>query len=412
VTSVRARVLVSFVALGLLAAAAGPTAAAGDQRARPAWKDDLDALIGERPFSVAVGNDGDYWYQHLAGVRRPPASNQKLLLSMALLDRYPSTRPFRTEVTTGARVSDNGVIHGDLWLVGHGDPGIDRASLAALADALLGRGITRVTGDVVGRTGPYLRDWFAPGWKDYYPDSYLALPTALTFEGNETPRGRNIADPELRAATALLAKLEVRGIEVRGRADADRSPTGTRSLAEVSSAPLVDVLHPMNVFSSNFYAEVLGKFLGFDTIGVGSIDAGADRVCAWARNHGESFTCEDSSGLSYANRATAQGLVHLLWMAETRAWGDDLMMTLPKSGQGTLKGRLEAVDLRAKTGTLIGVSALSGWVWVETAEDWVPFSIMSSGYNAGAAKVLEDKIVRLLATEATPPGVLEVEGVA
>jgi len=52
---------------------------------RAAWQRRIDALIGGRRMSVTIGDDGRFWYRHLAQVRRAPASNEKLLLSMALL---------------------------------------------------------------------------------------------------------------------------------------------------------------------------------------------------------------------------------------------------------------------------------------------------------------------------------------
>ncbi len=69
------------------AADEGPVTA--DRRAAaPGWIRRLDEAIGNRPFSVAIGNDGDVWYRNLHWVRRPPASNEKLLLSMALFSRF------------------------------------------------------------------------------------------------------------------------------------------------------------------------------------------------------------------------------------------------------------------------------------------------------------------------------------
>jgi D-alanyl-D-alanine carboxypeptidase/D-alanyl-D-alanine-endopeptidase (penicillin-binding protein 4) len=76
---------------------------------------------------------------------------------------------------------------------------------------------------------------------------------------------------------------------------------------------------------------------------------------------------------------------------------------LPHAGQGTLKERLKGVLLRAKTGTLTDASALTGWVWLERADRWAEFSIMSSGYDDTAAKDVEDRIVRVIANYATAP---------
>jgi D-alanyl-D-alanine carboxypeptidase/D-alanyl-D-alanine-endopeptidase (penicillin-binding protein 4) len=69
---------------------------------------------------------------------------------------------------------------------------------------------------------------------------------------------------------------------------------------------------------------------------------------------------------------------------------------LPTGGEGTLEDRLHGVPVRAKTGTLSGVSTLSGWVRLKRAGSWGEFSIMSRGMSKTRAANMEDRIVRLL----------------
>jgi D-alanyl-D-alanine carboxypeptidase/D-alanyl-D-alanine-endopeptidase (penicillin-binding protein 4) len=159
----------------------------------------------------------------------------------------------------------------------------------------------------------------------------------------------------------------------------------------------------MNVRSRNFWAEVLGKRLGADAYGRGTIANGARAICDYAAAFGQDFTCYDGSGLSYANRATALGIIQLLWDAQAQPWGTTLRSTLPTGGQGTLEDRLPKWRLRAKTGTLDDVSALSGWVWLKTSDEWAEFSILSSGFDDRAAKDIEDEIVRIVSASATDP---------
>ena len=79
-------------------------------------------------------------------------------------------------------------------------------------------------------------------------------------------------------------------------------------------------------------------------------------------------------------------------------------MALPAAGDGTLRHRLGGVRLRAKTGTLDHVSALSGWVWNDATDGWIEFSLLTSGMDEYPAKDLEDRIVQVLANGARPPG--------
>lgn len=395
----RARVLLLLCVVAVSIQAAVPAWAA--TRAKPAWAHELDALIGDRPFSVAVGRNGEVWYRHLDWVRRPPASNEKLLLSMALLDRYAPSRAIRTEARAEGEIVD-GVLHGNLWIVGHGDPETDAGDLRGLATAVAATGLRRITGRVIGGIGPFARDWFAPGWRDYFPDVYIPLPTALTFNGNEDGAGRHVTNPEFRAAAVLTARLEGQGVAVRKEPDAGSLPGGLGSVAVVRSSPLSAMIRRMNVQSRNFWAEVLGKVLALDLRGTATIADTGRVACAYAARNGHDFTCHDGSGLSYDNRMTARGIVDLLFAAEDAPWGAVLRGSLPRAGQGTLEDRLAGVKLRAKTGTLIDASALSGWIWTDQGGR-VAFSILSSNYDDQAAKDLENAIVRLIETEAVDP---------
>jgi D-alanyl-D-alanine carboxypeptidase len=107
----------------------------------------------------------------------------------------------------------------------------------------------------------------------------------------------------------------------------------------------------------------------------------------------------DASGLSYANRVTTGDMAMLLNRALRRPWGNDLLTSLAVPGEGTLGGRLAGLEVRAKTGTLIGdISALSGYVRLLSGR-WASFSIMSE-LPKDEAVALEDAIVRAIASSA------------
>jgi D-alanyl-D-alanine carboxypeptidase/D-alanyl-D-alanine-endopeptidase (penicillin-binding protein 4) len=354
-------------------------------------------------MSVAIGNDGAFWYRRLATVPRIPASNEKLLLSMALLDRLPAGRRIATRAMAVEEPVD-GILAGDLWLAGNGDPEIDRDRLSALAQAVVDAGILRIDGSVVADTGPFERDRWAVGWRDYFQADEVPFPTALTFEGNVGPGGGHIDDPERRAAAWFTRELRGLGVPVAGEPRMEAAPDALRKIATIRSDPLIKVLGRMNKDSLNFDAEVLGKFLGAQASGVGSIGTGAAAIDAFtAANGAPGFEHHDGSGLSYANRVTTQGIVKLLWAAGTREWAPKLRFALPTTGQGTLEGRLFHVRVRAKTGTLSEISALSGWVWNRAVADWIEFSIVSFGLDKSTAIDLEDAIAAIAMRDAAPP---------
>jgi D-alanyl-D-alanine carboxypeptidase len=391
--------LALFASVPLLTTAASSAEA---RLATPPWAQQITAAIGDHQMSVAIGLDGDYWYRHLAWVQRPPASNEKLLLSMALLDRFSPERRIRTQ----AMVASNpkaGILAGDLWLAGHGDPQTNGRQLAALATQLRKDGLRRIRGSVMGATAPFVRDWWAKGWRWYFPADYIARPTALTFNANTDRRGVHIADPERRAATFMTNRLRALGVRVDGDPGAGMPAVRVHELGVELSSKFRVLLRRMNVNSRNFFAEVLNKYLGLAAYGRGTIAAGARAIEAYAGHRGQDFTLYDGSGLSYANRLSALGMLQLLWNADQQPWGTVLRRTLPTGGQGTLKDRLSNIRLHVKTGTLDNASALSGWVYSTSAGAWVEFSIVSNGFDEDAAKTIENKIVRILAAGATDP---------
>jgi D-alanyl-D-alanine carboxypeptidase/D-alanyl-D-alanine-endopeptidase (penicillin-binding protein 4) len=387
---------------------AGVLCATTPASARPYWKTRIDNIAAGKQIGIVVHDDGRTLYTHAARVKRAPASNEKLLMSMALFEHLDPS----TTIDTRAFVATPPiarVVAGDLWITGRGDPTITAGagygrslpfpatnlgalarSIAALAD--------RVDGRVMANTGYFEHDWFAPGWKEDFPDDEIALPSALTFEGN-TRNGNHISDPEARAARALTRKLESFGVEVAGHPGAGQMPGDGTLIAAIESRPLATLVRYMNRNSSNFFAEVLGKRLGVAAADApGTIAKGASAIEAFAARAGVQLTAHDSSGLSYRNRVAPVGIVKLLThVEEATDYYEVLRRGLPTGGQGTLEDRLGDVRIRAKTGSLDGVSALSGWIWLPRTRSWAEFSILSSGMYYSTAKGVEDRIVRVLA---------------
>lgn len=370
------------------------------------WKRRIDGIVKGKHIGVSVRISGRPSYNHSAKRQRVPASNQKLLLSLALFQEMgPAARlPTKASAT---RVKGSRVI-GDLWLLGTGDPtvtagggyskglGFSPTRINRIAARIRKAGIARITGGVKGATNYFTRDWWAPGWRSDFPSRYIPLPTSLTLDGN-TYGGRHISDPELRAAKALTKRLRKQGVKVWKKPGAGLPPAGLSPIVKIDSPTIDEMSGFMNRVSSNFFAEVLGKRLGAERSGrPGSMSKGAAALERYAAKRGVAVTAHDSSGLSYSNRVPAKGLAKILDRAESETWFDRLRSGLPSGGQGTLEDRLHGVKVRAKTGTLDGYSALSGWVWAKRADEWVAFSILSQGMPKSKASSVEDKIVRIL----------------
>jgi D-alanyl-D-alanine carboxypeptidase/D-alanyl-D-alanine-endopeptidase (penicillin-binding protein 4) len=368
--------------------------------ARAEWKKRIDRMIGSASVGVAVREEGRYLYRHGHRDKRIPASNQRLLLSMALFDRVAPDDRIRTSAALDAS--------GDLWLLGRGDPTVtgggdfarrlpfEPTRLGLLAREVRDAGVTVVSGSVMGSTGYFARDWGAPGWKPDFDERWCPLPTALAFNGN-TVGSTHVSDPEERAARSFTKKLEDLGIRVVDAPGSGAPPAELTTVADVSSPPLTTLLQYTNRKSSNFFAEVLGKRLGVLRRGVpGTTAKGADAIRVYAGRQGVDIAARDSSGLSYENRIAPSGMVRLLGDAEDEEWGATLRNLLPGANEGTLEDRLNGVRIRAKTGSLDGVSALSGWLWLRRLDTWAEISIMSRGFSYTSGKALEDRIVREL----------------
>lgn len=230
-----------------------------------------------------------------------------------------------------------------------------------------------------------------------------------------------VAEPARFAASALKVALIERGVvagEVRAISDRSESPISGRSLfapalgsgsrirvlAIHTSPRLLDVLEVVNKRSNNFMAEQVLRTVGRVARGRGSVDGGADAMGHFAEEigiAGESFELHDGSGLSALNRTSTRSVIALLsYVADSPMWRS-FWYTLPEAGAADGLRRMIGTSaegrLRAKTGTINQVSALSGYVRAEGGER-LAFSIINNrGGSAWAAKRVEDEIGARLA---------------
>jgi D-alanyl-D-alanine carboxypeptidase/D-alanyl-D-alanine-endopeptidase (penicillin-binding protein 4) len=221
---------------------------------------------------------------------------------------------------------------------------------------------------------------------------------------------RRAEDPRLLAGYALKALLERAGISVSGEVRLARDQDGQRHvLARHLSEPLSTLLYSLGKQSDNFYAEMVFKSLAGEAKGrpARSADSGS-LVTAWLDRIGAGDTgivIKNGSGLFDANRVTASSTVSLLkW-----AWRDpevqpEYLAQLSVGGvDGTLRKRFRTEHtrrrVRAKTGTLDDVIALSGYVLREKGGAPVAFSILFN-HVAGkqdGARHAADRLVDLIA---------------
>ena len=357
------------------------------------WTAAIDGAVAGYDVSVAVGVADRIVYVHDAGQMRIPASNEKLLTSMAALEAFGPAHRFPTVAASTARMR-SGVVRGDVWLIGAGDPELNDTDLARLAEEMRADGVHAITGGVIGDTSAFDRAWWAPGWVPGLSRRYVTRTTALAVDGNHVT-----GTPEEVAADVFTSALRARGVSVGRSPRAGAAPPAARTLAEVRSDPLGQIVVRQNHDSVNFDAEMLTKALGDEAAGApGTTAHGAAAIEAWAAAQGVRTEIFDGSGLSHRDRVSARGLVTLLLLAQRRPWADVLWASLPAPGEGTMEGRLASVPVRAKTGTLFEtpVSALSGYVSSLDGRR-LAFSIISRGLDKATAVGIEDAVVTTLA---------------
>lgn len=245
---------------------------------------------------------------------------------------------------------------------------------------------------------------------------------SLTAHGNvkqsyAEPVEVALTDPASSLALLLAERLKAAGVAVGGARSAvaaDPAPAG-RAIGPVIESPLSTVITRCNVDSQNMYAEALLKRIANARTGrPGNWSDGARAVHETvARVIGaqpaSAFAVSDGSGLSRANRVTADGLTRwLVALAEDPAAGRVFADSLAVNGRtGTVRKRMNDISpahavVQCKTGYIDGTSCLSGYVTAPDGRRYA-FSVLANSLTEPAAvskaKQLQDRVARIIADQ-------------
>jgi D-alanyl-D-alanine carboxypeptidase/D-alanyl-D-alanine-endopeptidase (penicillin-binding protein 4) len=362
-----------------------PAAQAGS---RSAFQTQLARALHARHISPARTGaivfdlqSGTTLFAHNARLGLRPASNEKLATTYAALTALGPTFRIETDVL-GEGQQDGTTWQGNLVLKGYGDPALSFAQVNSLARQVAAAGIRHVSGRILGDESWFDTRRTGLGWK---PQFYLHESPALSaLIVNRGWTGRyETTRPALTAAQLFRYDLRRAGITVHGGAALGVASDEAAPLAQVQSAPLSALVRHMDVYSDNFYAEMLLKEVGAVQGNFGSAAAGIAVERRLLRDAGVPLggvRVVDGSGLSLLDRWTPLGLATLL----RTMWQDEdlrsyLLLALPIAGKtGTLVHRMRTGPahglVRAKTGTTNNASTLSGFVG-----DRYAFSILENG---------------------------------
>ena len=398
----RRRLPVVLVALALFAAS--PALAGGSPLAqRLARALTVPHVSQARTAALAFDlQTGETLFAEHDALPLAPASNEKLAVAYAALVNLGEDFRIETDVL-GRGYQDGGAWHGNLLLVGHGDPTLSSASLLALARQVRAAGITRVTGGVFGDESFFDARRTGAGWESWFYVNECPPLSALTVDRGRY-HGRTSGEPALAAALLFRDGLRRVGVSVGG-AGLGTGRDSDSVLASVQSPPLSKIVAWMGRVSDNFTAELLLKQLGAAGGETGTSAGGAALVRTTLADAGVPLAgvrLVDGSGLSSLDRLTARALGAVL----RAAWDDPdvrpyFLAALPVAGvSGTLSDRMRTPPARghvqAKTGTTSLASALSGYV----RRRYV-FSVLQNGTPVSPywARRAQDRFATLLAAQ-------------
>ncbi len=370
--------------------------------------------VGLRVFNLKSG-------KNVCGLnsqaRRSLASNTKLFTTSTLLDRLGDKR-LRTRVFAAGNLR-RGTLKGNLYLKGGGDPSFgtsaflrsylagEGSSVERLAAQIRARGVRRVTGRIFADDTVFDR---RRGVADsgYATSPWIGPLSGLSFNAGYTSSSlsRFSSNPPRLAARSLARALRARGVNVKLAVSVRRTPARwirpKNLLARQISPDMPWMARVTNLNSVNFWAEMMLKDLGAMILGRGTTAQGVKVVRRTMAKLGVDVWPIDGSGLTYGNRSTAHDVVKLLLKARSEPWARDFLLSLPTAGvDGTLADRMRgsAAQRRchAKTGTLTGVTALSGYCFNASGRQFAFSILMNDVSNLSAARAAQDRIAALIA---------------
>ncbi|WP_425357502.1 D-alanyl-D-alanine carboxypeptidase/D-alanyl-D-alanine endopeptidase [Lentibacillus jeotgali] len=236
----------------------------------------------------------------------------------------------------------------------------------------------------------------------------------ITIDGTIPADSANVKEwmavwePTGYALDLFRQSLEERGITWTGRVKTGQAPKKADVLHTGKSMPLSELLVPFMKLSNNTHAEILVKEMGKVVHDEGSWEKGLDVVESEMKSLGmtsDTTVIRDGSGISHMNLLPPDELSRLLYNVQDKEWFDTYLNALPNSNAsdrmkgGTLRHRMNDVSIQAKTGTIDGVSTLSGYAEATNGSKFI-FSIMLNNLlDEEDGPEIEDKIVKILVNQ-------------
>lgn len=381
-----------------------------------------------------------------------PASTTKLLTTETALHLLGENYRWMTQLEYSGEIDENGVLNGNLYIIGSGDPSMGTNKAGAwsykeiVSDFVSGmsrEGIKKVNGDIIIQTALFKGNISRlPENVVWLENNNYYLPVGTTREINpaneklivkkgnsqaaekkyfyvspyanqmvyaEKYEGDGVLTTKLPDAPAYLANtfratLVKSGVGVTGKVTpktTDGSPEIRKMISAYKSPTLSDIIYYTNQRSDNGLAEALLKTVGFQKMGDQTSESGRIVVNEHLKDVAfdvEGLNYMDGSGLSRSNHVTPISQVKFLTSLMTQKYYKTYFDSLPIGGQsGTLKRMFLGTgngQIFAKTGTLNKVKALTGYMKTNTGRTLV-FSILVNNYS-GSVDMVKNRIEKIL----------------
>ncbi|MFC2134471.1 D-alanyl-D-alanine carboxypeptidase/D-alanyl-D-alanine-endopeptidase [Bacteroidota bacterium] len=439
----------------------------------------IDKLIEDLPGSTIASififdpTNNDTIYAKDINKLIIPASNIKLLTTATALSILGKNYKLTTNLLTNDANIEDGVVNGNLYLKGFGNPTFSSEDLDEFINTLRSLGIKEVRGNIIADDS-YFDTNFSHGTVYINGQTSLSVPpvSALSFERNtiflslisgekdgekldytytpsypfitmdmnarvtkfkSNPRvsyrfdGNRInirvlggmyaklnrinyllyiENPSLYCALVLDEKLKKAGIITASEPNSGRTPINAEMIDE-AAVTVADLIYEINKNSDNFYAESLFKTIGAEYSNeVGNSFYASQAIIKFIKERNISddpVNISDGSGISRSNSLTANLIVNLLsYIYKDKNLFTDYHNSLSIAGiDGTLQDRMTGTsaqnNFHGKTGTIYGISTISGYLNTSDDRTLVLSILMSfSEYGNYYHQSVQDKIIELL----------------
>ena len=370
----------------------------------------LDRIVNRVPgqWSVLVQNQASVGQRQDLYANNPstllmPASNNKIFTTAAALTKLGGQYQFRTPVLGSAI----GPELATMRVVGQGDPSFSTSQLRTLTQQLKQKGIRRVNlligDDTVFRGEPY-----NPFWATRHRGEGYAAPVNSLLVNENNIFDSSVPNPGNYFVGEFRKILTTSGIQVIQSTLVKRTPASASEieLAAVVSPPLSQLISETNQNSNNVYAEAILKTLGRlqEPMSLDSSASGVNavrQVLSSLDVNPNRYSMVDGSGLAERDRASAEAFVQTLQAMALQPEAQTFRRSLAVAGRsGTLTNRMgntsAAGVVSAKTGTLQGAVALSGYINAPNYSPLVFSMIVNSDDSASTLRGAIDEMVVLL----------------